>query len=108
MISKNTWNLVINQSKPLKDAGIIPEDEFVEMCLLSRPKKKENKKQEPEKPQGGSRFETAKMLGCSLRSVDRLIAEGRLAARRIGKRKVTILLSDVQDFLDTNVINQEK
>ena len=103
MVTKETIQLVRNQIKPLVDAGLIPSDEFRELLTLSK-QSTAGECRGNRKPEACSRKEAAERLGVSLRTLDRLIFEGDIQARRIGKRRVSILMEDIIDYLNLNII----
>ncbi len=47
--------------------------------------------------------EAAKTLGCSERTVRRMVAEKKLVACRLGKRKLTFHMSDLVECIDANL-----
>jgi excisionase family DNA binding protein len=81
----------------LVEAGVISREDLenaariIEAADAERP--------EPRRLECRSRAETAKVLGISTRSLDRLAASGELKPRRVGKRRKVYRESDIVDYL---------
>lgn len=100
MIKKQTYDLVRSSMKAFVDNGIVEKNEVDEIILAARKNNSEKQKPTTPLPQCLSRKEAAKILAISLRGIDRLVADGLLKSRKLGKRRVGFLLKDINDFLE--------